>query len=362
MDTNSLRGSSRQSKSVVFPRINADQKYKGSRQGSNERAETASFGPSTSKDQNEDLNKYILERLDRTERALEVERQERTALEELVRRLMVNVQGISKDMVALENAVKSEESNAHSQNVALKNLEMHQVSGIGDVWNRLTLADLNTIKLSGDLNKLSGEVSDVKRSQGYIKEKLEKCSKDVQSLVTRLEKTSLEYERKIQLLKVEQDSKFANLERSVEVAEKWNEKQGKEKERSDGNNLRLELHEYSKTLASFRLRFDQFVENQEAWREGIDGTFSGLYENLLEVKAAGNTHYEDLTRRLDDLEMKQKTSLEKSYNSIKDSYREAFRVVYESITTMQTVLEAKLKMTEADLKTSINSILKTMSQ
>lgn len=359
MDNNSIRGSSRQSKSVVFPRIKTDQKYKVSRGGSDEGAR---FGPSTSKDQDDDLNKYILERLDLTERTLEVERRERNALEELVRRLMTDLQGLSKNLTALEHAVKSEENNTHSQNVALKNLEMHQVSGIGDMWNRLTLADLNTIKLSGDLNKLSGEVSEVKRSQGHTKEKVEKCLKEIQSLATKVEKSSLEYEKKIQQLNVEQDLKFANLESTVEVAQKRNETVEKESKRSDGNNWRHELDESAQALTSFRLRFDHFVENQEAWREAIDRRFSSLYENLLEVKEASRTGYEDVTRRIHDFEMKHKTLLEKSYNSMKDSYREAFRAVYESITTMQTVLEAKLKMAEADLKTSINSILKTISQ
>ena len=80
------------------------------------------------------------------------------------------------------------------------------------------------------------------------------------------------------------------------------------------------------------------------------------------MKGAAQINYEDLSRRIDDVKTNQTKGMEKAHKGMKDSYREAFRAVYESITTMQTVLEAKLKMTEADLKTSINSILKTISQ
>ena len=357
------RSSSRYSKSVVLPRIKTDQKHKELRRTSNENLGT-DFGRISSRDQDDDFNKYILERLDFTERSLETERRERNVLEEHVRGLVFNLQRLSKDMAALQQQLKSEESNAHSQNVALKNLEMHQVSGIGDVWNRLTLGDLNTIKLSGDLNKLSGDVEDLKRSRERSKENLEKFSKDVQSLGTKVEKSSLEFEKNLQVLKVELDSKVTTLERGLEIADKWNERMEKRNQRSDGNEYpRHEFKDnYLQALKNFELRFDQFVENQESWKEGVNKRFSVFDEDLLQVKGTTSIKYEALTRRIDDLKTNQKKALEKSLEGVKDNYREAFRAVYESITTMQTVLEAKLKMTEADLKTSINSILKTISQ
>jgi hypothetical protein len=357
------RSSSRYSKSVVLPRIKTDQKHKELRRTSNENLGT-DFGRISSRDQDDDFNKYILERLDFTERSLETERRERNVLEEHVRGLVFNLQRLSKDMAALQQQLKSEESNAHSQNVALQNLEMHQVSGIGDVWNRLTLGDLNTIKLSGDLNKLSGDVEDLKRSRERSKENLEKFSKDVQSLGTKVEKSSLEFEKNLQVLKVELDSKVTTLERGLEIADKWNERMEKRNQRSDGNEYpRHEFEDnYLQALKNFELRFDQFVENQESWKEGVNKRFSVFDEDLLQVKGTTSIKYEALTRRIDDLKTNQKKALEKSLEGVKDNYREAFRAVYESITTMQTVLEAKLKITEADLKTSINSILKTISQ
>ena len=351
-------GSSRYSRSVVFPRIKTDQKHQDMARSSHESLGGDS-GRISSRSQDDDFNKYVLERLDFTERALETERRERVRLEDHVRVVMSNLQRLSKDMAML----KADGNNAQSS-MASKSPEISQVSGIGDVWNRLTLGDLNTIKLSGDLNKLSGEVSDLKRNSEHLKEGHEKLSKDVQTVATKMEKFGLESDKNLQMLKVELDSKVAGLERSLEIAEKWNERLDKRNEWSDGNGyLKREMEDqYLQALKNFELRFDQFVEKQESWKEGIKKQFSDLDEDLLKVKGATTINYEDLTRRVNELKTNQRKAVEEANEAIKDSYRKAFRAVYESITTMQTVLEAKLKMTEADLKTSINSILKSISQ
>ena len=362
--SSSSRGSPRYSKSVVFPRIKTDQKHTELPRSSHEGFGTE-FSRSSSKDQNDDLDKYILERLDFIERALETERRERGILEEHVRSLMSHLQRLSKDMASLQQQLKLGEHSAHSQRMpALKNLESHQVSGMGDVWNRLTLGDLNTIKLSGDLNKLSGDVVDLKRSHEHVKESWEKLSKDVQSLATKVERSSLEFDKNLQMLKVEVDSKVTSLERNLENAGKWKEKLEKQNQKSDENDhSRREFeNQYLQALQNFELRFDQFMEKHESWKEGINKNISIFNEDLLKVKGATHINYEDLTRKIEDVRMNQKKAVEKSHEGLKDNYREAFRAVYESITTMQTVLEAKLKMAEADLKTSINSILKTIAQ
>ena len=358
------RSSSRYSKSVVFPRIKTDQSHNDSPSRYNRENIEPDVAWRRSKDQNDDFEKYILERLEFTERALDTERRERNLLENNVRSLMSNLQRLSKDMATLQQQLKSGETNTHSQGVALKNLEMHQVSGIGDVWNRLTLGDLNTIKLSGDLHKLSGEVSDLKRSREHSRENIEKLSKDVQNLTTKLEKSSQEFEKDLQVMKVEMDSKVASLERSIEIAEKWSERMEKRNELSNGNDYSRHEFEghYLQALKNFELRFDQFVEKQESWKEGLGKKFSEVDNDLGELKGATTINYKDLTQRIEDIKRNQKTTTDKVHETMKESYREAFRAVYESITTMQTVLEAKLKMTEADLKTSINSILKTISQ
>jgi hypothetical protein len=358
--SSSSRASQRYSRSVVFPRIKTDQRHTESPRSSRE-SFGKDFGQSNSKDQSDELDKYILERLDLTERALETERRERGILDEHVRSLMSHLQRLNKDMAALQQQVKLGESSPHSQSMpALKNLEMHQVSGIGDIWNRLTLGDLNTIKLSGDLNKLSGDVADIKRGQEHGKDNLDKLSKDLHSLATKVEKSSSEFDKNFQMLKFEVDSKVSSLERNLEVAAKWNEKMEKRNQESGGNDhARWEFeNQYLQALKNFELRFDQFMEKHELWKEGINKNISIFNEDLLQVKGT----YEGLTRRIDDVRTNQRKEVERSHEGMKDSYREAFRAVYESITTMQTVLEAKLKMTEADLKTSINSILKTIAQ
>ena len=359
---NNSRGSSRHSRSVVFPRIKTDQKHHDLARTGHESMEEDP-GRMSSKSKNGDFNKYVLERLDFTERALETERRERAVLEDHVRGVTSHMQRLSRDMASLQLQLKPNGNNTQSS-IALKNPEINQVSGIGDVWNRLTVGDLNTIKLSGDLNKLSGDVSDIKRNGEHLKEDNEKLSKDVQTVAAKVEKFGLESDKNLQMLKVELDSKVASLERSLEIAEKWNERLGKRNEWSDGNGyLKREMEDqYLQALKNFELRFDQFVEKQESFKEGLMKQLTDIDEELQKVKRANSINYEDLTGRMDELKTDQRKRLEKANNAIKDSYREAFRAVYESITTMQTVLEAKLKMTEADLKTSINSILKTISQ
>lgn len=350
------------SKSVVFPRIKADQKHNDWQRTSHDNV-GAKFSRYNFKDECDDFSKYILDRLGFVERALEEERRERSILKDHVKGLSSNLQRLSKDMAALQNQLRSDENTTHSQTVPLKNLGMHQVSsGMGDVWNRLTLGDLNTIKLSGDLNQLSGEVADLKRNQEHFKKNYDEVWKDVQKLVTEVEKSSLEFEKKIQLLKGEIDPKITRMNQNLETMAIQNDKLEKRHIQVDGSNYsgHMVKSNYLEVLNNFELRFNQLMETQASWKQGINKWCSVIDENLLQVKETERKNYEELTRMMNDLKTNQNKSFEQCHQGIKTSYQEAFLAVYESITTMQAVLETKLKMTEADLKTSINSILKTI--
>lgn len=356
--------SSSYSKSVVFPRIKTDRRAASERdprpnQTDNQSLEDQSLGkrrslrsksPRYGHESSSSLSKYVLEKLEFTERVLEEERQERSLLEDHLRAVVANVQRLSKDMAMLQHQIKSDEDNAQSQNVAMKNLEMHQVAGIGDVWNRLTLGDLNSIKLSGDLNKVGSEVSDLKRSEEDLRRRLNNLQIVVDGLITRIEKINMEIEKNIQILKVQLETQNQNTQNKYE---------GVSNVHLD-NKVLVEQH-CSKILGNVEHQLDTFLEIQKSWQEAFERRIANLEEKVGEIMEMKCRKDEDLVRKFQEVSTNQTAAFQKSHQKLKDGYREAFRAVYDSITTMQTVMEAKLKLIEADLKTSINNILKTIS-
>ena len=353
--------SSTYSKSVVFPSIRNDGTEKNSAQPRpsykdsmddqiGERRGLRAKSPEDGRGRSNDFNKYVLEKLEFTGRALEEERRGRSLLEDHLRAVMANVRRLSKDMALLQQQVKSEEDNTHSQSIAMKNLEMHQVAGVGDIWNRLTLGDLNTIKLSGDLNKVASEVSDLKRSDEEVHKRLNKLQNAVDSLATKLEKISVEFEKNMQILKVKSESQIQSTEDKImNIHSKYAE---------SNVNLDQKVEQYcSEIVGNVEHRLDTSLEKQKTWQDNFEDKVANLEQKLAEVLQAKSRKDEDLVRKMTELSVNQHTALKRSHEKLKDGYREAFRAVYESITTMQTVLEAKLKMTESDFKTSINSIV-----
>ena len=232
---------------------------------------------------------------------------------------------------------------------------MHQVAGIGDIWNRLTLGDLNSIKLSGDLNKVGSEVSDLKRSEEDLRRRLSQLQSVVDGLVMRIEKINMEFEKNIQILKVQLETQNHSTEDKIKNTQ--NKYEGISNVNLDD---KVEQH-CSKILDHVEHRLDTFLEMEKSWQESFEGRIAKLEEKVAEVMEMKGRKDEDLVRKIQEVSTNQTAAFQKSHQKLNDGYREAFRAVYESITTMQTVLEAKLKLTEADLKTSINSILKTIS-
>lgn len=361
--------SSSYSKSVVFPRIKNDRKEASERypkpnhsdgqslegQSLGDRRSLRSKSPRYGHGSSNDFGKYVLEKLEFTESVLEEERRGRNLLEDHLRSVVANVQRLSKDMAMLQQQVRSDEDNVQSQSLAMKNLEMHQVAGIGDVWNRLTLGDLNSIKLSGDLNKVASEVSDLKRSEEDMRRKIKKSQGVVDGLITKIEKINVEFGENIHSLRVLLESQSHSFEDKIKSTQN-------NYGRVSNVNLDDKVEEHcSALLGNVEHRLDTFLETHKSQQEALEARMAKLEEKFFEVIEMKGRKDEDLVRKFQDVSTHQATAFQKSHQRLKNGYQEAFKAIYESITMVQTVLEAKLKLTEADLKTSINSILKTIS-
>lgn len=357
------------SKPVVFPRIENERKETGERhprpnhtdgqnlenQSLGDRRSLRSKSPRYGQGSSNDFRNYVLEKLEFTESVLEEERRSRNLLEDHLRSVVGNVQRMSKDMAMLQQQVRSDEDNGQSRSLAMKNLEMHQVAGIGDVWNRLTLGDLNSIKLAGDLNKVASEVSDLKRSEEDMRRKIKKLQGVVDGLMTKIEGINVEFGENIQSLRVLLETQNRSIEDKIKNTQN-------NSERVSNVNLDEKVEEHcSALLGNVQHRLDAFLETHKLQQEAFEARIEKLEEKFFKVIEMKGRKDEDLVRKFQEVSTHQTTAFQKSQQKLKDGYREAFKAVYESITMVQTVLEAKLKLTEADLKTSINSILKTIS-
>lgn len=337
-------------KSIVFPRINT---------GTSEYHENKGH-KTASRDRKEDSVDYIMDKLKFLERVFEIEKRERNALQDHVEMLTSNMQKLGNEVSQLQVKVMNQGEVDQHQRSHERNFEALNST---DLWNRLNFANLNAIKVNGELNKLSGDISDLRRHVNELKVKIDSVSMDKENADSKHESQMTSLVSKLKLLKDDIYSKIATVEERLESVQKINKgafEEIRNRELIEATSG-VEVKNCLDSLKKLEVRIETFAEEYQVWTQATTKELSSINDKSGQMRDEMAIHNDNLSRRIEDLKISSKKSFKKSYNTVKDSYREAFRDIYESITTMQAVLETKLKVTETDLKSSINSILRSMS-
>ncbi|ELU06030.1 hypothetical protein CAPTEDRAFT_149793 [Capitella teleta] len=312
------------------------------------------------------IKEDIIDNLNITHGTWQEEKRSRQLLQEHIRTITDVVRKLSRDIMFLEEQIKSREGYSEGTQSAVKNLEMHHVAGVTDLRGRVARCDAAIARLSGDLKACHDATKALSQqqleNQQRVTEKLQSLEVRTGDILGRLDKWSSQCE--IQIRHVENESG-----QNINALDSRTRLQLEEAQREIGQLKSSEVNEREKLEMRISTTLDKLMQQRDI---KTDKTTKSLEDavNFLSVRLqrhedesalerdrimAGRQAYESkVTAMLQDHSRRQAEDLAK----LKREMREGFAAVHESISNMKQILDGKRKLLEEQLRKEIGQIRK----
>ena len=298
----------------------------------------------------------VIESLSFAQMSWQGEKKARTLLQEHIRTITTVVKRLSKEIESLQSEIRSRQSQFEGQSTAVKNLELHHVAGVTDLRGRAARCDSDIQRLVTDLRSHHEIMNDFKQKQELaikdIRDQINEQDKSISKLLLKMDKYVMEQENSLQRLKGDADQRVEQLDSKT--------KSVVEDIRGNISSNRLWAEsEYYKITQDVQTRLDRFeglmVERQDKLERKVDHYLAKVERILEEDK---NKYYNIWEVRLKEVESEQAKFMHQAMAKMRDEYRHGFNSVHESISSLQRVFQAKLKLLEDDLRKAINNVLR----
>ena len=298
----------------------------------------------------------IIESLSIAQISWQGEKKARTLLQEHIRTITTVVKRLSKEIEALETEIRSRQNQVEGQSTAVKNLELHHVAGVTDLRGRVARCDSAIQRLVSDMRGNNEVINDFRQKQELatkeIRDQMSAQEKSISNLTLKMEKFVMDQANSLQKLKGEADHRVVQLDSKTKTVV--------EGIRGNISSNRLWAEsEYFKLSQDFQTRLERFeglmVERQDKLERRVDHYLAKVDRILEEEKSK---YYNIWEVRLKEVRSEQDKILHQTMAQIRDEYRQGFNSVHESISSLQKVFHAKLKLLEDDLRKAINNVLR----
>lgn len=298
----------------------------------------------------------IVESLDYAQMSWQGEKKARTLLQEHIRTITSVVKRLSREIEVLEDEIRSKESTLEGNKTAFKNLELHHVAGVTDLRGRVARCDHAIERLVADVRSCAEAINELRQKQEYSSktthDKIQNLQSAVNELTLKFEKFIGEQSTNIQRVKGEADEQVTRLDSktksvvedlrgTISSSRQWTE--------SEYSKLARDFQERIERLEGMMFERQNKLENRvEIYLSKIEKLFEeekGKYYNIWEV-------------RLKETKSAQDRTLSNTAASMRQEYKQGFNTIHESVTSLQKVFDAKLKLAEDNLQKSINNVLR----
>lgn len=298
----------------------------------------------------------IIESLSITQMSWQGERKARDLLQEHIKTITSVVKRLSREIEVLDEELRSRYSQVDGQNAAVKNLELHHVAGVTDLRGRVSRCDAAIQRLVMDTRNCNESIHELKQKQQIsakeINDKLQSMEASINNIGLKFERYMMEQDSTVQKLKGSASEQVVRLDSKTKAVVEGI--QG-----SISSNRLWAESEYFKLSQDFQTRLERFeglmVERQDKLERRVDHYLSKVEKMLEEEKGK---YYSIWEVRLKEVMSTHEKALNESSNSMRREYKLGFSNVHESVSSLQKVFTAKLKLVEDDLRKSINSILR----
>lgn len=298
----------------------------------------------------------IIESLSIAQMSWQGEKKARSLLQEHIRTITTVVKRLSREIENLESEIRSRQSQVEGHSTAVKNLELHHVAGVTDLRGRVARCDSAIQRLMSDMRSNNEVINDFRQKQELAmkdsRDQMSSLEKSISDLTLKVEKYVLHQSTSIQKVKGEADQRVVQLDSKTKTVVE-------DIRGSISSNRLWAESEYFKLTQDFQTRLERFeglmVERQDKLERRVDHYLAKVDKILEEEKSK---YYNIWEVRLKEVKSEQDRIMHNLMAEMRNEYRQGFNNVHESISSLQRVFHAKLKLLEDDLRKAINNVLR----
>ncbi|CAM9981920.1 unnamed protein product [Lampetra fluviatilis] len=299
----------------------------------------------------------------------ERERDARRMLEEHIRSIALIVHRLGREVEVLEAEVRMRDSTALGTSSAVKTLEMHHVTGVGDLRGRVARCDASIARLAGESRTLQDSLGGITReltaARAALDLKLHEVEAQVGQVLARLEKESAEHEARLRLLQGEcghqvemLDSRvkagMEDLRAALNVAEHDGEHERQRVEHDVARQLQQlagAVRERPEQVERrLQLQLQQVVsrlERLEEWRAGAERESAQAAQSAERLAARVTRHDK---RRHDEVA------------ALRAEYQAGFSAVHDSLSSLRAVHDARSRLEHESVAREVRRIRRMVDE
>ncbi|XP_032088571.1 protein FAM81A isoform X1 [Thamnophis elegans] len=286
----------------------------------------------------------------------------RQLLEEHIRNITAIVRQLNRDIEALQEQIRVRDNLSYGTNSTLKSLEMRQLSGLGDLRGRVSRCDAGLARVSAEhkvtYERLQSLSKEQQATKMILESKIKETEIQISHLLSRIEQSVMQQDAKLKLAYKESNQQLHLLEAKLQDA----------------------IEHLTSQISSARSQMEQEQERfEKKFLEKIDHLFLAIKEKSEVDSRALETQLSEIHGKLQKMEAGQKGSAQEQeanpaedrmtvqlsklqsdftedIKEVKAEVSAGLSTIYESIGSLQQVLESKMKLDKEELQKQIQRL------
>ncbi|KAM6426537.1 protein FAM81A isoform 2-T3 [Liasis olivaceus] len=269
----------------------------------------------------------------------------RQLLEEHIRNITAIVRQLNRDIEVLQEQIRVRDNLSYGTSSTLKNLEMRQLSGLGDLRGRVSRCDAGLARVSAEhkvtYERLQSLSKEQQATKLILESKIKETEIQISHLLSRIEQSVMQQDAKLKLAYKESNQQLHLL---------------------DANGMEQEQERFEK---KFLEKIDHLSlamkEKSEMDSRALEMQLSEIHGKLEKMEAvqkfaAQEQEAKQAEDRMSVQLSKLQTDFTEDIKEVKAEVSAGLSTIYESIGSLQQVLESKMKLDKEELQNQIEQM------
>ncbi|XP_032088572.1 protein FAM81A isoform X2 [Thamnophis elegans] len=269
----------------------------------------------------------------------------RQLLEEHIRNITAIVRQLNRDIEALQEQIRVRDNLSYGTNSTLKSLEMRQLSGLGDLRGRVSRCDAGLARVSAEhkvtYERLQSLSKEQQATKMILESKIKETEIQISHLLSRIEQSVMQQDAKLKLAYKESNQQLHLLE---------------------ANQMEQEQERFEKKfLEKIDHLFLAIKEKSEVDSRALETQLSEIHGKLQKMEAGqkGSAQEQEANPAEDRMTVqlsKLQSDFTEDIKEVKAEVSAGLSTIYESIGSLQQVLESKMKLDKEELQKQIQRL------
>ncbi|XP_070619002.1 protein FAM81A isoform X1 [Erythrolamprus reginae] len=287
----------------------------------------------------------------------------RQLLEEHIRNITAIVRQLNRDIETLQEQIRVRDNLSYGTNSTLKSLELRQLSGLGDLRGRVSRCDAGLARVSAEhkvtYERLQSLSKEQQATKLILESKIKETEIQISHLLSRIEQSVMQQDAKLKLAYKESNHQLHLLEAKLQDAiDHLTSQISSARSQMEQEQERFE----KKFLEKIDHLFLAIKEKSELDSRALEVQLSEIHGKLQRMEAGGQrcsaagqeaSPAEDrMTLQLSKLQ----SDFTEDIKEVKAEVSAGLSTIYESIGSLQQVLESKMRLDKEEVQKQIQQL------